>query len=198
MRLPDRVLSEKVIPVVRGLKADTATELADALERGGITTLEVTLESPGAVEAIAALKESSVMVGAGTVIDVVMAEAALEAGAEFFVSPHLDQTLVQWAAARKVPYLPGAFTPTEVATAMGWGATAIKLFPANACGPGMVSSLLGPFPGAMIVPTGGITAENARSFLDAGAVAVGVGGWLTAQSDLNVVTERALLLTQVV
>ncbi len=197
--LPDVILAERVIPVARGLSASTAPRLALALLEGGLSTIEVTVEGPGGLEAIASLRGVDTLVGAGTVVSTKQAEAALQAGAQFVVSPHLDRGLLDWANDRGVPMIPGAMTPTEVASAWAMAATAVKIFPASVVGPEYVRSLLGPYPDLKMIPTGGIDGANAADYLSAGAVAVGVGSWLTRHDDLAAVAERAnLLRSQVV
>lgn len=194
MMLPETILRERVIPVGRGLNESRALRLVEALAAGGINSLEITMESPEAVGAIVAVAGSDFTVGAGTVMSVSDAERAVSAGAEFVVSPHLDVNLVQWALNNEVAYIPGVLSPTEVATAWKLRPTAVKVFPANLGGPGYLRSLLGPFPDLRVIPTGGVNGENVVDFLRSGAVAVGVGGWLTTHDDLAIVTERALAL----
>lgn len=198
MRLPGTIREEKVIPVVRGLTTERARALVDALAAGGLHSIEVTLETAGSIAAMASLAGSDITVGAGTVMSVPQAQSAVDAGADFLVSPHLDAALVQWALDENIPYLPGVLTPTELARALEMGTEVVKLFPAGIGGPEMLNALLGPFPHAQIVPTGGISADNAGEFIAKGALAVGVGGWLTNHRDLTVVTARAELLVQVV
>lgn len=191
MSLPDLVLAEKVIPVVRGLTIGRALPLAEALSAGGIHSLEVTMESGEAIPAIRALAEAGTVVGAGTVMTVDQAGEAVAAGASFLVSPHFDPYLVEWALEAGVAHLPGILTPTEAAAAMSMGVATVKLFPAGHGGPALVRALRGPFPGLRIVPTGGVTAGNAAEFIEAGAIAVGVGNWLTGGEDHGEVTSRA-------
>lgn len=198
MSLPSPILEEKVIPVVRGLNVERAVPLSEAIAAGGLNSIEVTLETPGSLEALATLSDSGLTVGAGTVMTIPQAQSAIDAGAEFLVSPHLDEDLVKWALSHDVPYLPGVFTPSELARALQLGIETVKVFPAGLGGPDLISALLGPFPGVQIVPTGGITAENAAGFIAKGAVAVGVGGWLTNHEDLTIVTARTRSLIQVV
>lgn len=198
MRLPEQILVEKVVPVVRGLTPERANALTEALAAGGLTTIEITLESPDGIAAIAALQQSTFTVGAGTVMNVAQAETAVDAGASFLVSPHLDRELLEWGLSSAVPYIPGVLSPSELASAVALGATTVKLFPASVGGPDMVGALLAPFPHVHLIPTGGITAGNAAAFLAKGAVAVGVGGWLTDHSDLAVVSDRARALAEVV
>jgi 2-dehydro-3-deoxyphosphogluconate aldolase/(4S)-4-hydroxy-2-oxoglutarate aldolase len=110
--LPDSIITEKVIPVARGLDGSTAPGLARALLEGGISTIEVTVEGGGGLEAIESLRDSNIMVGAGTITSTDQAEVAVEAGAAFLVSPHLDRVLIDWAQTEQVALVPGGLTPT--------------------------------------------------------------------------------------
>jgi 2-dehydro-3-deoxyphosphogluconate aldolase/(4S)-4-hydroxy-2-oxoglutarate aldolase len=161
---------------------------------GGIQILEITVEVEGAVGAIAALQGSGMVIGAGTVITIGQAAASIDAGASFLVSPHHDPTLTHWAAERGIPYVPAGFTPTEIHGAWTAGALAVKVFPASVGGPDLIAALKAPFPEIELVPTGGVTADNVVSYLDAGALALGVGGWLTGHGDTEMVSERAAQL----
>ncbi len=193
--LPAAIVEGRVIAIARRLAPATVPAIAEALAANGIRAFEVTLNSPGAVESIRLLAAGPLgerlLIGAGTVLSIPEAEAALDAGARFLVTPHLDVALVRWAADRGVPILPGAFTPTEILTAWRAGAAAVKLFPASAVGPAFIRDFRGPFPEIPIVPTGGVTVENAAEFLRAGALAVGLGSWLTGAGDPAEVARRA-------
>lgn len=193
-KLPDSILIEKVIPVARGLNADNAVPLASALRDGGINTIEVTVEGGGGFGAIRALAGSRMTVGAGTVVSIEQGEAAMAAGAEFLISPHSDDALIEWSISVGARLIPGGLTPTEISRAWSHPVPAVKVYPASVGGPGMIKSLLGPYPDVLLIPTGGVNGRNAAAYLTAGAAAVGVGGWLTGQTDLSVVTERAALL----
>lgn len=151
----------------------------------------MTLEGTGGVAAISSLRGSGITIGAGSVTTVTQAVSAIQAGAQFIVSPHLEVELVEWAVDHDVVHVPGGFTPTEVSRAWKLGTPAVKLFPAVLGGPELVKTLLGPYPELRLIPTGGVTADNASAYLAAGAIAVGVGGWLTGHDDLSVVTGRA-------
>lgn len=186
-----------MIAVLRGLEPDRAESTARVLYRSGFTTVEITMDSPDAVSSIERCLGDGAVVGAGTVMSVVDAAAAVAAGAEFLVSPHTDLDVVRWATERGIPIIPGALTPTEVATAWSAGAAAVKIFPASVGGPGLLKALRGPFGDLPLVPTGGITGSNAAAFLAAGAFAVGVGGWLTDHGDLAIVSERAEAIADV-
>lgn len=198
MKLPGSILEQKVIAVARGLDTVTAPTLAEALRAGGINTIEITVEDDAGFDAIAAVVGGGMLVGAGTVVNRDQAKRAVAAGAAFIVTPHLDLEIIEWAMGEEVPIVPGAFSPTEVATAWRLGPPAVKVFPAHVGGPGYLKSLRGPFPDLSLVPTGGVDAANVAAYLAAGAVAVGVGGWLTAHDDMEVVTARSVeLLGQV-
>jgi 2-dehydro-3-deoxyphosphogluconate aldolase/(4S)-4-hydroxy-2-oxoglutarate aldolase len=171
------VVLRRVSPQVALL--DLAGELADA----GARVFEVTFDAPSAGEDLAALKshlatrpDGPFVVGAGTILRRNQLEAARRAGAEFAGAPLLDVSLVDTAVSEHLPYIPGAFTPSEVHTAWATGATFVKLFPASAVGPSFVRELRGPFPDAELIPQGGIDVSSARKYLEAGAAAIGIGG----------------------
>lgn len=199
MTLPGPILEQKVIAVARGLDSTSAPALAEALRAGGVNTIEITVEGGAGFGAISSVHREDTMVGAGTVLSVDQAKRAVAAGAGFLVTPHLDLEVLGWAMKEAVPIVPGVFTPTEVMTAWKSGPPALKVFPAHVGGPTYLKSLRAPFPDLALIPTGGVDASNAAAYLAAGAVAVGVGGWLTDHDDLDVVTGRAVeLIGQVV
>jgi len=179
-----RLRHERVLAIVR---ADAGVEdIVRAVWAGGIGLVEVSLTSRDALAAIGRLAAEAGpdrQIGAGTVLDAAQAAAATAAGATFLVSPALDLDLVRWAVREDVAHLPGVLTPTELAQAAAAGAGPLKLFPATLGGPSYVRALLGPFPDAALVPTGGIDAANAGDYLAAGAVAVAVGSSLTGLGD---------------
>lgn len=196
--LPEVILQRKVIAVARGQNAATAPDLAKALHDGGVDILEITVEGEAGIEAIAAISGGSVIVGAGTVTTVDDASAAVAAGASFLVSPHLDRELVAWAHSNGVPFIPGALTPTEIHSAVEAGVPAVKLFPASLGGPPLVEALIGPYPHLRVIPTGGVDDTNAGDYLNAGAIAVGVGGWLTGSKDHSETSRRASIIASIV
>lgn len=199
MRLPKVVLAQRIVPVARGLDTTRAPTLVKALAAGGLHSIEVTVEAAGGLEAIAAIAGGETTVGAGTVVSVRQAGQAVDAGAEFLVSPHFDPELLEWAVAHDIPLIPGALTPTEIVAVRRHDPPAVKVFPAHVGGPEYLRSLLSPYPDLRLIPTGGVNGDNAAEYLAAGAAAVGVGGWLTGPADLDLVTERAgQLLSQVV
>lgn len=185
------VVLRRVAP--RSAVLDLVTELADA----GARIFEVTFDAPTGDADLVAVREhlhvrndGPFLLGAGTVLRRGQLEAARRAGADFAVAPLLDPDLVATAVAEGLPFIPGAFTPTEVARAWAAGATFVKLFPASAVGPTFVRELRGPMPDVSLIPTGGIDASNARAFLDAGAAAVGVGSAITRA---DAASRRAIL-----
>jgi 2-dehydro-3-deoxyphosphogluconate aldolase/(4S)-4-hydroxy-2-oxoglutarate aldolase len=187
-----------VIAVCRRIPTDDALVIAEALAEGGISVIEVTMEQAGAADTIGVLADSGVTVGAGTVVGVDRASMAVDAGARFLVSPGLDPDVVAWSRDHRVPHLPGVLTPSEVTKAIGLGVMTLKLFPASLGGPSYLRSLLAPFPGVEFIPSGGIDETNAAAYLDAGAIAVGVGGVLAGMHSPAEVTSWARRLTQVV
>jgi 2-dehydro-3-deoxyphosphogluconate aldolase/(4S)-4-hydroxy-2-oxoglutarate aldolase len=186
----------RIVAILRGLDPERVKPVAGVLLRSGIDVVEVTLDSPAALESIEHLSTTGQVVGAGTVMSVSEAEAAVTAGAAFLVAPHTDPAVVDWAVEHGHPMIPGCFTATEAMTAWNAGASAVKVFPASVGGAGLIKAFKGPFGTLPLIPTGGITAANAREYLAAGAVAVGLGGWLTGSPDLEVVAERAAAAVQ--
>ena len=171
-----RDLAERgILAVVRASSANRAVAAGNALAEGSVTAIEVTFTVPDAALAIARLAaDNSLLVGAGTVLTRDQAAAAVQAGARFLVSPHLDDDLLDAAEELGVPALPGVFTPTEVARAMR-RCSLVKLFPASLGGPALLDALRGPFPDLAAIPTGGVDSANLGDWLAAGAIAVGAG-----------------------
>jgi len=196
-QLPSEVIDERVIAVLRGLEPSRIEAVVDTLRNGGIDVVEITMESPDAAGSIRSAVGAGAVVGAGTVLSIADAEAAVDAGAGFLVAPHTDLSVVEWAVERSIPFVPGGFTPTEVSSAWRAGATAVKIFPASVGGPELLKALRGPFGELPLVATGGVTAANAASFLAAGAVAVGVGGWLTDHDDPGIIAVRASAIAEI-
>lgn len=130
-------------------------------------------------------------VGAGTVLTIDAARRAVDAGAAFLVAPHVDPEVVAWTAGRGIPMFPGAATPTEVLAAWRAGAAGVKVFPASVVGPAFVRELRGPLPDIPLLPTGGVTVDNAAAYIEAGAAAVGIGSWLFAGGTPDSIAERA-------
>jgi 2-dehydro-3-deoxyphosphogluconate aldolase / (4S)-4-hydroxy-2-oxoglutarate aldolase len=202
--IPAAIRDVGVVAIGRRLDANHVVAIADGLVAGGVRAFELTLNEPealvlAAIEELAhRFPETDLLVGAGTVLSIQAAERAINAGARFLVSPHLDVELVRWAAARAVPCFPGALTPTEVLAAWRAGAAAVKLFPASVAGPALVRELHGPLPFIPLLPTGGVTLETAPSFISAGAAGVGLGSWLTGDGTAAGTRQRAAAIVAAV
>jgi 2-dehydro-3-deoxyphosphogluconate aldolase/(4S)-4-hydroxy-2-oxoglutarate aldolase len=188
--LPAAIGRQRIIAVMRRLGTARVRQIAPILRDAGIGVMEVTLDGAEALESIRWLAATGYEVGAGTVLTVEQAGAAHAAGAQFLVSPSFNPSLVA-SVAQSIPMVPGALTPSEVTAAWDAGASAVKLFPASFGGPSYLRAVRGPLAHIPIIPTGGIADDNAAAFLEAGAVAVGVGGWLTGHDDPEEVAGRA-------
>ncbi len=202
--IPEFISGGRVIAIGRNVPTADALRIGAALAAGGVHAVELTLNEPEAdalraIEALAGVAgELGALVGAGTVLSIGAARRAVDAGASFIVSPHTDAELIAWCALHGVPCFPGALSPTEIHAAWAAGASAVKLFPAAAVGPAYLKHIAGPFPGIPFVPTGGVSADSAGDWIAAGAVAVGMGGWLIGDGDPAGVTERARLVASAV
>jgi 2-dehydro-3-deoxyphosphogluconate aldolase/(4S)-4-hydroxy-2-oxoglutarate aldolase len=192
-----RLTAHGAIAVVRLHDAEAAVMASDAVHAGGVSAIEVTLTTPGALRVIERLSaREGMLVGAGSVLDADAARDAIAAGARYLVSPVFFPGLVEIGHDADVPVLLGAFTPTEILAAHRAGADAVKVFPSDALGPAFIRGVLGPMPFLRLVPTGGVTPENVGDWLRAGAAAVGLGGalvdpGLVAAGDFAALTERA-------
>ena len=174
--------THRVLGIIRGTSVDAAVATGKALVAAGLPLIEVSLVTPGALEAIAELSRvPGGVIGAGTVVTPRDVEAIVEAGASFAVTPAVTDAIAA-SVALGLPVLGGAQTATEALSAMGHGAPAVKLFPASVGGPGFLKALRDPFPGMPFVPVGGVDLEIARQYLRVGAVAVGVGGPLVGDA----------------
>ncbi|HSH95217.1 MAG TPA: bifunctional 4-hydroxy-2-oxoglutarate aldolase/2-dehydro-3-deoxy-phosphogluconate aldolase [Roseimicrobium sp.] len=177
-----------LIAVVRAEKQEQALPLSKALIEGGVIAVEITMSTPNAIEAIRETKRAtgdSGLIGVGTVLDVKTCQAAIDAGAEFVVSPITRPELVAVAKAAGVPIMLGAYTPTEAQLAYEAGADFIKIFPADTLGPAYIKSLRAPLPHLKIVPTGGVDVTNVGEFFKAGCTAVGIGSSLVSKAILK-------------
>ncbi len=172
------IRSDRAVAVIRGERIADAAGLARTLADAGIRTIEFTFTIPDVLAAIEAAARSHAVVGAGTVLDDRQARDALSAGAQFLVSPACVPEVARVALEAAVPVFLGALTPTEVDAALKAGTSAVKLFPAGVGGPGYLRDLRGPFPDVDFIPSGGITQDNARAFLEAGAIGVYAGSSL--------------------
>jgi 2-dehydro-3-deoxyphosphogluconate aldolase/(4S)-4-hydroxy-2-oxoglutarate aldolase len=168
-----------LIPVLRAKSVAQGRAVVDAMVAGGVTVVEVTMTVPGAIDLIKELKKaygSGLLLGSGTVTTADQAQATIDAGAEFVVSPSLHPEVIAKTKANKRISCPGALTPTEAISAWDAGADYVKIFPCSAVGgASYLKSLLAPFPHLKLIPTGGVTLDTAASFIKAGARALGVG-----------------------
>lgn len=174
------VTRQRVFGIVRTATADDAERTAGTMIESGIDAVEITLTTPRSLETVARLAESRsrAVIGAGTVLDAAAARAAVEAGARFLVSPSLDPGVIRTGHRYGVPVIPGVATPTEMVRALEEGADALKLFPASGVGPGWLADVRAALPQAPIIPTGGVTLDDAPDWIAAGAVACGLGSAL--------------------
>jgi 2-dehydro-3-deoxyphosphogluconate aldolase/(4S)-4-hydroxy-2-oxoglutarate aldolase len=178
-----RLAEPGIVAVVRAKRSDQVIPLARALITGGVVAIEITMTTPNAVAAIAEARETlgeQALIGVGTVLDTKTCEAALNAGAEFVVTPICRTELVKIAHDANRPIMIGAYTPTEAQLAHEAGADYIKIFPADTLGPGYMKSLRAPLPHLRLVPTGGVDVQNVGDFIKAGCAALGVGSSLVS------------------
>jgi len=188
-----------VVAVIRLQDGSRLRGVVDALAAGGITALEVTMTVPRAIELIGEIAPTlpaGFVIGAGTVVDPETARAAVQAGARFIVGPVFRPAVIEASHAAGAAAMPGCFSPTEILAAWDAGADVVKVFPATALGPAYFKDLRGPLPHVKLLPTGGVSLENAGDWIRAGAVAVGVGGALidpklVAAGNYAAITERA-------
>ena len=196
----------KVVAIVRRVPADSAYDIAAALVEGGIQALEFTAETPGIARIIEDVRRrlpESVAVGVGTVLDGETARIMLLAGADFVVTPAVDKATIEVCIRYGKPVMPGAMTPTEILTAYEYGADLVKVFPAGVLGPSYFRSLRGPLSHIPLMATGGISADNAQEYLQAGVAALGVGGSLVpakavAAKDYQAIGKEAQRLVQAI
>ena len=174
-----RIAEVGVVPVVRAASAEEAMRVIEAIKAGGVAVLEITMTVPRAVRVIEQLADAygeEVVVGAGTVLDAETARACILAGASFVVSPALNLGTIELCRRYSVAVMPGALTPTEVVTAWQAGADVVKVFPCGALGGAKyLKSLKAPLPQIEMIPTGGVSLKTAAEFIEAGALALGVG-----------------------
>jgi 2-dehydro-3-deoxyphosphogluconate aldolase/(4S)-4-hydroxy-2-oxoglutarate aldolase len=195
----DTIRETGVIAIMRAQSSDQLIAAADAIKKGGVRAIEVTMTTPGALGVISEAKArygSDVVFGAGSVLDPETGRAAILAGADFIVSPILNLRLVDLCNRYGVATMPGCYSPTEVITGWESGADLIKLFPASVGGPDLVKAILAPLPQVQIVPVGGVNLDTAADFIRKGAAALGVGSSLVSQKlldagDLDELTRRA-------
>ncbi|PSP82681.1 2-dehydro-3-deoxyphosphogluconate aldolase [Halobacteriales archaeon QS_6_64_34] len=201
------LIDSGVTAVLRDVPEDQMVDVARAVHDGGVCALELTADATRCSEQVAAvdraLDDTDAIVGVGTVMDPAAARNAIEAGAEFILSPHLDKEVVEVCNRAGVLCIPGIMTPTEAADAMAAGADMLKMFPASTLGPGHIGAIQGPLGDVPIMPTGGVDQENVADYFEGGAVAVGVGSALVdyqaiRDGDMDAVRESAAAFVEAV
>jgi 2-dehydro-3-deoxyphosphogluconate aldolase/(4S)-4-hydroxy-2-oxoglutarate aldolase len=196
---PSAILSDtRVVAVLRARHASDYAPVIEALRRGGVLSIELTLSTPGVWAELPRLQErfgDGLEIGVGTVTEAAHAETALDLGAAYIVTPVTDPDVIAACVRRGVPVYPGGLTPTELDAGWKLGATAVKVFPASTVGAGYVSQLRGPFPDIQVIPSGGVDIEDVPGWIKAGALAVSLGGPLLGDAfqggDLQELTARA-------
>ncbi len=175
-----KLKSEKVVAIIRTDSADGLIDCAKALAAGGLTAIELTMTTPGAIKMLeqASAEMPEFLFGLGTVLDVETARLGILAGARFIVTPALRPEVISCCRRYSVPVMVGALTPTEIIAAWETGADVVKIFPAEFFGPNYIKSVKGPFPQIELLPTGGVTPETIGAFLKAGAFATAAGSAL--------------------
>ena len=171
------ILEHKIVAIIRNALPANVPKIADALYKGGVKILEITLNSPKALNVIEELTEEwgdQLLIGAGSVLDAESARAALLAGARFILSPTVNVETIKMTKRYGAISIPGAFTPTEILAAYEHGGDIIKVFPAS-FGPNYIKDIKGPLPQIPLLPTGGVTLDNAGEFIECGAVGIGIG-----------------------
>jgi 2-dehydro-3-deoxyphosphogluconate aldolase/(4S)-4-hydroxy-2-oxoglutarate aldolase len=188
----DHILQNKIVAIVRGIEPSDVIKIAHALLAGGVNTMEVTLNSSGALSVITQLTKemkNKMLIGAGTVLNATMANEAIDAGACFIISPIVDEETIKATKKRGAVSIPGAYTPTEIYKAFSMGGEIIKVFPASS-NVNYLKEVRAPLPQIPLMPTGGITMHNIQEFKKAGAVAFGIGGSLVDAK--QIITEEYL------
>lgn len=197
--LLSRMKKEGIVAVVRAENKEKGEKVIDAIVKGGINFIEITMTVPGAVDIIKELSEKykddeKIVIGAGTVLEPETARMVILAGAQFVVSPSLNADTVKLCNRYRIPVMPGIMTVKEAIEALELGVDILKVFPGNAFGPSIISSFKGPLPQAQFMPTGGVSVDNVEKWFKAGVVAVGTGSNLTAGAktgDYEAVTKMA-------
>lgn len=177
-----------LVAVVRADNADPAKRITEAAMKGGVAAMEITYTVPGATEVIKELCTEfgdDLIVGAGTVLDPETARIAILAGAQYVVSPYLEENTARLCNRYQIPYMPGVMTVKDVVRGLECGAEVLKVFPGELMGPKVIKAIKGPIPQANLMPTGGVSVDNVADWIRAGAVAVGAGGSLIGKPDVD-------------
>ena len=195
-----------VVAVLRGVDADTLIEITDALLAGGVTGIELTADTPGIADMVDELDGAfgdEIAIGVGTVLDSETARTVMLSGADFVVSPSLHEDVIDTCNRYGTLVAPGIMTPTEAITGYEAGADLLKVFPASTVGPGHLGAIKGPLDQIPLMPTGGVSPDNAGDYIEAGAECVGAGGALVdyeaaARGEFEVITENAEAFNEVI
>lgn len=201
-----RIIDCGVVAILRAKSSAELRDVTQALFTGGAVAIEVTMTTPNALEVVKQVKADlgdSIVMGVGTVLDTETARAAILTGAEFIVSPVVNEEVIRLCRRYGTPVMPGAFTPTEVLRAWDAGADVVKVFPTSSVGPEYIKDLKGPFPQIPMIPTGGVNVDTAGAFIKAGACAVGAGSSLVdrkavAEGKWEVITDTARRMVEAV
>lgn len=180
----DRLANEKVVAIIRGIPDEAGDKTAEALAEGGIVFLEVTMNTPSALSMITRFRkryEGRLRIGAGTVLNEQMAREAVNAGAEYLISPNLDESMVRYGQGQGLEVWPGTMTPTEMVRAHQLGVSAVKVFPMGSLGLSYLKEIRAPLSHIPMMVTGGVNLDNIAEFLKSGAFAVGIGGNLVSK-----------------
>lgn len=209
MKVPDRswftlLQQYRVIAVIRSPQLSLGHQMAHAVVMGGMRLIEITWNSDRAPELISQLRLElpECIIGTGTLLNLEQLQQAIHAGAQFLFTPHVNPTLISTAVEAGIPIVPGALTPTEIVTAWDAGASSVKVFPIQAVGgASYIKALQGPLGHIPLIPTGGVTLENAKELIVAGAIAVGLAGELfpkelIAERDWTAIAKRAKILNE--
>ncbi|HAF60703.1 MAG TPA: 2-dehydro-3-deoxyphosphogluconate aldolase [Anaerolineaceae bacterium] len=181
----ERIKKMGLIAVIRGPSQELTIKMVEALVAGGVTNIEITYSTPGAIEVVRSLNnkfDEKILLGMGTLTKEHQAQEAKQAGASFIVSPICEKSLVQGMVASGLVVMAGALTPTEIVQAYQCGSDIVKVFPGSLVGPGYIKALKGPFPEIPVMPTGGVSIDNISDWFATGVVAVGVGSELCPSS----------------
>lgn len=206
IKIVQKLTEYGIVAVIRANSKEEGVKIVDAVTKGGINAIEVTMTVPGAIDVIKELTEiykdnAEVLIGAGTVLDPETARACILAGAKYIVSPSLNPDTIRLCNRYRIAVMPGVMTVKEAIEALELGVEIVKVFPGNVFGPQIISSLKGPLPQANFMPTGGVSLDNVKDWIKAGAVAVGTGGDLTRGAktgDYKLVTETAVKFVEAV
>ncbi|MFY2153056.1 bifunctional 4-hydroxy-2-oxoglutarate aldolase/2-dehydro-3-deoxy-phosphogluconate aldolase [Mammaliicoccus sciuri] len=186
-----------LVAVVRGNDEDETKKIVDEIIKGGFKNIEITFTVPNAEEVINQVHKQygdDIVLGAGTVLDAATAQIAINKGAQYIVSPHLDTNISKLCNVYSIPYLPGCSSATEIIEALRYGSDLIKLFPGGQLGAGFIKDIKGPVPNVELMPSGGVNLNNVSDWIEKGSFAVGIGGDLTKEftgNNYEVISEKA-------